>query len=62
MQRERIKLDVHVDLDPVPGTFHTKGSARDAIARILQDHIPHYSPTVSITNYQETYDKSPSQE
>lgn len=50
MQRDRIKLEVYVDLDPVPGTFHSKESARNVVDRILKESIPHYNPTVSTTN------------
>lgn len=50
MERKRIKLEVYVDLDPVPGFFHSKESAQRAVRNILQDRIPHYNPTVSTTN------------
>ena len=59
MKRERIRLEVEVDLDPVPGTFHTKESARDTTARILMEMIPHYHPAVSLTNYEVVTDDSP---
>jgi hypothetical protein len=49
----RIKLEVYVDLDPIPGTFHSKESARNVVARILKQQIGHYNPMVSTTNYQE---------
>lgn len=48
-ERKRIKLEVYVDLDPVPGTFHTKEGAGSIVAQILQQQIPHYNPAVSIT-------------
>lgn len=48
MERTRIKLTVYVDLDPVPGTFHTKESAQNAVRNILNGSIPHYNPLVSI--------------
>lgn len=44
----RIKLEVYVDLDRVPGAFHTPESARDSVSRILNDRIPHYNPGVVI--------------
>ena len=50
MARERIMLEVCVDLDPVPGVFHTKESAAYAVKNILTNSIPHYNPTVSTTN------------
>lgn len=45
---DRVKLDVYVDLDPVPGAFHSKESARNIIAHMLRERIGHYNPTVSI--------------
>jgi hypothetical protein len=48
MERTRIKLEVYVDLDPVPGAFHTKESAQNGIRTILNGAIPHYNPVVSI--------------
>lgn len=43
---ERIMLHVMVNLDPVPGTFHTPESAREMIEGILISRIPHYDPVV----------------
>lgn len=48
MERERIKLEVYVDLDPVPGTFHSKESAQNTVRNILNSAIPHYNPTVNL--------------
>lgn len=48
MQRERIMLEVMVDLDPTPGTFHTKESAEESVQAILLDSIGHYNPVVLI--------------
>lgn len=53
MERKRIKLEVYVDLDPVPGTFHSKESARNVVANILNERIPHYNPMVSTTSEEE---------
>jgi hypothetical protein len=44
----RVKLEVEVDLDPFPGTFHTEESARATVEIILNQRINHYNPTVSI--------------
>ena len=44
----RIKLEVRVDLDPVPGAFHSADSAREIVEDILCRSIPHYYPVVSI--------------
>lgn len=49
--RTRIKLAVYVDLDPIPGTFHTAESAQHCVRNILNDRIEHYNPTVSIEQY-----------
>jgi len=48
-KKNRILLKVYVDLDPVPGAFHTKESARAIIGQILAERIPHYNPRVSVT-------------
>lgn len=47
MQRTRVKLSVFVDLDPVPGYFHSKESAQNGVRGILQRSIPQYAPLVS---------------
>lgn len=44
--REKITLSVDVELDDVPGTFHTVQSAMDATQAILNNAIPHYNPKV----------------
>lgn len=46
MKRQRIMVPVWVDLDPVPGTFHTVASARQTVIRIVNDSIPHYHPAL----------------
>lgn len=48
MERIRIKLEVEVDLDPLPGTFHTAESAREVVFSYLTYVIPHYHPEVKI--------------
>jgi hypothetical protein len=48
MDPKRVKLEVYVDLDPVPGAFHSVDSARNVVGDILQNSIPHYNPTVSV--------------
>lgn len=58
MERTRVKLAVYVDLDPVPGLFHTADSARNAIGNMLQDAVPHYNPMVSIES-RDTREDSP---
>lgn len=45
---ERAAFVVYVDLDRVPGTMHSKDSARKVIGGILMNHIPHYHPMVSV--------------
>jgi hypothetical protein len=49
MERTRIKLEVYLDLDPVPGAFHTKESAQHHVKTLLNGAIPHYNPRVLIT-------------
>jgi len=50
----RVILTVHVDvdLDSIPGAFHTQESAQKIVENILQDtlnsRIPHYNPAVRI--------------
>lgn len=51
MSRTRIKLAVYVDLDPMPGTFHSAESARNAVNGLLHQNVPHYKPLVSIEIY-----------
>jgi hypothetical protein len=48
MPRERILLAVLVDLDPLPGAFHTEEQARDAVEGILLSSIGHYDPVVLV--------------
>lgn len=43
----RIKLIVYVDLDNVPGAFHTKEDAVYQIEDILKRQIGHYNPIVT---------------
>lgn len=56
MKKTRIKLAVYVDLDPVPGAFHSAESARNAVAHQLMDAIPHYNPMVSIESWDTSKD------
>ena len=46
MPRRKTVLLVQVDLDAVPGAFHTPESARVHIQNILSNAIPHYEPEV----------------
>lgn len=48
---QRIKLNVEVDLDPIPGTFHTAGQAHESVLYILKERIPHYNPEVNFGGY-----------
>ena len=43
-------IEVVVDLDPVPGAFHTEEDARNAIEAILLSRIGHYNPRVVIND------------
>ena len=48
-----LTIVVEVQLDPVPGTFHTEESAQEVVERLLQHvlntNIPHYHPVVKLT-------------
>jgi len=44
----RILLEVAVDLDELPGAFHTPESAQDHVQAMLHNMIPHYNPVVKI--------------
>lgn len=46
MTAKRVALVVYVDLDPIPGPFHTAESAVNNLRGILEDVINHYNPTV----------------
>lgn len=46
MTHIRTTFEVHLDLDPVPGAFHTPESARQHVQAILNANIPHYNPVV----------------
>lgn len=39
---------VYVDLDDVPGDFHSQESAQNVLNAILRDRIPQYNPMVSL--------------
>lgn len=47
MSPKRIPVIVYVDLDPIPGAFHTEESAVNNIRGILESSIPHYNPTTA---------------
>lgn len=42
-------ISIAVDLDPIPGVFHTKEDAEKWVQAILLDRIAHYNPVV-LTN------------
>jgi hypothetical protein len=46
MSRRKTVLVIQVDLDSVPGAFHTPESAKNNIQAILDNAIPHYEPRV----------------
>lgn len=47
MADKRIAFVVYVNIDPMPGVFHTDQSALDSLDDILKNAIPHYSPSVA---------------
>lgn len=48
MFRKTATLIVTIDLDPVPGSFHTVESAQEIVQAMLNSSIPHYNPDVQI--------------
>jgi hypothetical protein len=46
MEKKTAVLTVTVELDPVPGTFHTLESAGEQLAALLMQTVPHYHPKV----------------
>lgn len=46
--RKRICFVIYVDLDPVPGSFHSQESAQNFIGFLFRHRIPHYNPTISL--------------
>lgn len=43
-----VTLEVTINLDPVPGSFHTVESAQEQVQAMLNSMVPHYKPTVAI--------------
>ena len=48
-ERESATLTVTVELDGMPGAFHTKEYAQEYIQWLLNNNIPHYNPKVILT-------------
>lgn len=46
----RIAMTVIVDLDRIPGAFHTPESAVENVNAILLSSIPHYNPVVVLND------------
>jgi hypothetical protein len=46
--RTQVTLIVKVDLDDVPGAFHTAEQAQRTIQYLLDQSIPHYNPEVEL--------------
>lgn len=44
---KRVTLTVEVDLDPIPGAFHTIENAAEHVQRMLDHAVPHYNPKVT---------------
>lgn len=47
VNRQRVNINVAVDLDPVPGTFYDAEDHVRHIQRMLDDAYPHYHPVVT---------------
>jgi hypothetical protein len=48
MKRERIKILVEVDTDPIPGWGHDPNDYVKHIEQALNRTIPHYNPVVTL--------------
>lgn len=46
--KRRASFVIYVNLDPVPGVFHSQESAQNALRNIFVQRIPHYNPLVSL--------------
>jgi hypothetical protein len=46
MNKTRIKIEVEVNLDPIPGWGHRPSDYVEHIQRLLDQTIPHYDPQV----------------
>lgn len=46
MSRRTATLLVVVELDDVPGTMHTKQSAKEIVRNVLWQRMPNYNPVV----------------
>lgn len=46
MERDRIEICIAVDLDPLPGGFHTREQAEEAVLVMLLRRIGHYNPVI----------------
>ena len=48
MIRQRSRLLVEIDLDPVPGWGNAAEDHRALVQRLLDDAVGHYNPTVEV--------------
>jgi hypothetical protein len=46
--RKRSRLQVEIDLDPIPGWGNDPEDHRALVQRLLNDAVSHYNPTVTI--------------
>lgn len=46
--RKRVCFVINVDLDPVPGAFHTQESAQNILRNVFVINFSHYNPIVSL--------------
>ena len=49
MKGRRITLTVEVNLDPVPGAFHTAEDMTERLQAMLTHAFPWYDPKVTLT-------------
>lgn len=49
MNRQRATFTVEIDLDMVPGAFHTAEDTEKRLQSLLLSDVPHYNPVVTLT-------------
>lgn len=58
MERERVTIVVSVNTDPVPGWGNDPNDYVKHIQRLLDETIPHYNPTVRLSEVHEDFTNS----
>lgn len=50
MKMTRVRMTVTMDMDMVPGAFHTTDSCVEILQYMLDNAIPHYHPSVQLAD------------